>query len=76
MVSPTGTDQINLYRGNKTTYGTSGGTQNCRLSIHYGAYTTTEVSDWALYAILVYNRVLNSTEYTAVENYLSGLYGI
>ena len=70
------TDQLNLYRGNKTTYGTSGGTQNCRLSIHYGAYTTTEVSDWALYAILVYNRVLNSTEYIAVEHYLSGLYGI
>jgi hypothetical protein len=72
------TDQINLYRGNKTTYGTSGGTQNCRLSIHYGAYTFgySEVSDWAVYAILVYNRQLNSTEYTAVENYLSGLYGI
>ena len=72
------TDQLNLYRGNKTTYGTSGGTQNCRLSIHYGfgTYSNSEVSDWAVYAILVYNRQLNSTEYTAVENYLSGLYGI
>lgn len=72
------TDQVNLYRGNKTTYGTSGGTQNCRLSIHYGTYSfgSAETSDWAVYAILVYNRQLNSTEYTAVENYLSGLYGI
>ena len=74
------TDQRNLYRGNKTTYGTSGGTQDCRLSIHYGTYTTpsnsTERSDWAVYAILVYNRQLDSTEYTAVENYLSSLYGI
>lgn len=71
------TDQRNLYRGNKNTYGTSGGTQDCRLSIHYGTYTSSsEVSDWAVYTILVYNRELNSTEYTAVENYLSGLYGI
>lgn len=74
------TDQINLYRGNKTTYGTTGGTQSTRLSINYGSYTlngtNTETSDWAVYTILVYNRALNSTEYTAVENYLSGLYGI
>ncbi len=73
------TDQLNLYRGNKTTYSNiNGGTQNCRLSIHYGAYTFgySEVSDWAVYAILVYNRELNSTEYSAVENYLSNLYGI
>lgn len=71
------TDQINLYRGNKTTYGTSGGTQSTRLSIHYGTYVNLgERSDWAVYTILVYNRALNSTEYTAVENYLSALYGI
>ena len=70
------TDQINLYRGNKITYGTSGGTQNCRLSINYGNFIATESSDWAVYAILIYNRELNSTEYQAVENYLSGLYGI
>lgn len=75
------TDQINLYRGNKTTYGTTGGTASTRLTINYGNYTVllpgaAESSDWAVYAILVYNRALNSTEYTAVENYLSGLYGI
>lgn len=72
------TDQRNLYRGNKIERGTSGATQDCRLSIHYGigTFTYSEVSDWAVYAILVYNRQLNSTEYTAVENYLSGLYGI
>lgn len=72
------TDQRNLYRGNKIERGTSGGTQDCRLSIHYGKYTFeyAERSDWAVYAILVYNRQLDSTEYTAVENYLSGLYGI
>ncbi len=72
------TDQINLYRGNKTTYGTTGGTQSTQLSINHGLGTVTwgESSDWAVAVILVYNRALNSTEYTAVENYLSTLYGI
>lgn len=72
------TDQINLYRGNKTTYGTSGGTSSARLSIHYGSgsYSWNEMSDWAVYAILVYNRALSSTEYNAVENYLASIYHI
>ena len=74
------TDQRSLYRGNKIERGTTAGSQDCRLSIHYGTYTTpsnsTERSDWAVYAILVYNRQLNATEYTDVETYLSGLYGI
>ncbi len=72
------TDQINLYRGNKVTYGTTGGTQSTQLSINHGLGTITwgETSDWAVSAILVYNRALNSTEYTAVENYLESLYHI
>jgi hypothetical protein len=74
------TDQRSLYRGNKIERGTTAGSQDCRLSIHYGTYTTpsnsTERSDWAVYTILVYNRQLSSAEYVAVETYLSGLYGI
>jgi len=74
------TDQRSLYRGNKQLHSIRAGVQDCRLSIHYGTYTTpsnsTERSDWAVYAILVYNRELSSAEYTAVETYLSGLYGI
>jgi hypothetical protein len=73
------TDQINLYRANKTSYGTSGGTQSTRLSIHYGSYTGisyNELSDWAVYAVLVYNRALSAAEYQAVENYLASIYHI
>lgn len=68
------TDQVNLYRSNKVTRGTSGGTQSARLSVNAGV--NSEYSDWQCAEIIVYNSALSATEYTAVEEYLTQKYGL
>jgi hypothetical protein len=74
------TDQNSLYRGNQVTRGTSGGSASTRLSINYGYWTTFgdgfEPSDWAVMCVVVYNRTLDSTEITSMENYIKAQYGI
>tara|TARA_B110000503_G_scaffold143399_1_gene244638 strand:- start:328 stop:2601 length:2274 start_codon:yes stop_codon:yes gene_type:complete len=66
------TDQRYLYRSNGVTRGINiGGGQSTQLSVNYGTYYTSQSSTWAIAEIIVYNRALNSTEYTNVENYLN-----
>lgn len=70
------TDQRYLYRSNGVTRGTNlGGGESTQLSVNYGTYYTSQSSTWAIAEIIVYNRTLNSTEYTNVENYLNMKYG-
>jgi hypothetical protein len=78
-----GTDQNaggngTLFRTNKVDrYNSSlpsfSGTTNARLAVNTSpaAGSNYQISD-----VLVYNRTLNSTEYQAVENYLSTKYGV
>lgn len=68
------TDQNSLYRGNRTTYGTSGGSASTRLTVNAGQYT--EYSAWQVAEIIVYNRTLSLEEYTSVENFLVDNYGL
>ena len=80
------TDQNSRYRSksknanNGNFYNDSGAGASRQLSINYGFYTggsgTTERSYWMVAEVLVYNRTLNDTEITSVENYLSNKYGI
>ena len=70
------TDQRYLYRSNGVTRGSGiGGGASTQLSVNYGTYYTSQSSTWAIAEIIVYNRTLNSTEYTNVENYLNLKYG-
>jgi len=70
------TDQNSMYRSNKTdrTVGTPGSPSYAQLGIN--TWTTSESSDFQIAEIIVYDRTLNSTEYTAVENYLATKYGL
>lgn len=66
------TSQNSLYRGEGTTYGTSGGSASTNLSINWGIYS--EYSDWEIIELIVYNRHLSSAEYTSVEGWIAALY--
>lgn len=68
------TDQNYLYRGNGTTYGTSGGGASTNLSVNYGAYS--EYSDWSCAFLAVYSGTMSSTDYTTVENWMKNKYGL
>jgi hypothetical protein len=68
------TDQLNLYRSNKVTRATSGGTQSTRLSVNAGV--NAEYSDWQCAEIIVYNTALSSADYIKVEEYLTQKYGL
>ena len=68
------TDQRNLYRSNEVQRGTTTGGGSKQLSINYGAAVSTAPSDWAVAEVIVYNRELSSTEYLAIESYLSAKY--
>ena len=70
------TSQNSLYRSNGVTRGTSGGSSSKQLSINYGAFVSSETSDWQCAEVIVFDRHLNSTEYGQVEQYLSYKYGI
>jgi len=68
-------DQLNLYRSNGVTRGSSGGTQSTRLTIG-GAGGGGETSDWQCAEVLVYPSALSATDYQAVEAWLAGRYKI
>ena len=70
------TDQRNMYRSNGTdrTTGTVTGSKSTQLTNNYGAYETSQTSDWAVTEVIVFNRELTSTEYLSVEAYLSAKY--
>ena len=66
------TDQRNMYRSNgtdRTSSGYSNGASD-QLTIN----TRYEYSDWAVAEVIIFNRELTSTEYLAVEAYLSVKY--
>ena len=69
-------DQRNLYRAHSINFtnGTAGSPgYPTRIGLNFGA-ATSEYSDWAVAEVLIYNRVLTSTEMLSVENYLRAKY--
>jgi hypothetical protein len=70
------TDQRNMYRSNETDRTSSGYStgKSTQMTINYGDFVSTDSSDWACAEVIVYNRELTSTEYLAVEAYLSVKY--
>jgi hypothetical protein len=70
------TDQNYLYRKNMVTLGTGGGGTSNNLTINYANEITGEQSDWAVMCVFVYNRTLDLTEITSMENYIKAQYGI
>lgn len=68
------TDQNSLYRGNRTTHGTSGGSLSTRLSVNAGV--NSEYSAWQCSEVIVYNRTLSFSEYVQVEEFLNDKYGL
>ena len=68
------TDQVNLYRSNMVTRGSSGGTASTRLSINAGV--NAEYSSWQVAEVIVYNTALSSDNYISVENYFNTKYGL
>lgn len=69
------TDQRYLYRSNGVSRGSGiGGGTSAQLSVNWGAYESTQRSDWAIAEVIVYNRTLSSSEYTSVEDYLNKKY--
>lgn len=66
------TSQNSLYRGEGTTYGTSGGSSSTRLTINHGLYS--EYSDWEVAELIVFDRHLSSAEYISVEGWLAAIY--
>lgn len=49
------------------------GTTYARLCVNP---SVAQASDWQIAEVIVYNRTLNSTEYTSVENFLASKYGV
>ncbi len=72
------TDQNNLYRGNGTTYATSGAgsPSYARLCINNSAVVGGERSIGNVAEIIVYNSTLSSTDYLRVEDYIKTKYGL
>ena len=62
------TDQNSLYRANRVQKSTSGGGA---ASAILGINQNGDQSDWAVAAVIVFNRTLTSDEYNSVENWLS-----
>ena len=46
------------------------------LTINFNTLNANEQSDWAVAAVVVYNRTLNASEYNEVENWLSVAYNL
>lgn len=66
------TDQNSLFRDAGTVRGTSGGNASTRLGINSGDYT--EYSDWECAEIIVFNRLLSTSEIETVEDTLGWYY--
>jgi hypothetical protein len=67
------TDQNTMYRGNGYNLTTSPTGSGCKIGIN--TYSG-EYSDWACACVIVYNRTLNESEITTVENWLFNRYSI
>lgn len=68
------TDQKDLYRSNGIDRTVSGsGSTSRQLSINYGN-STSELSDWAVAEVIVYDRELSMNEYLSIESYLMSKY--
>ena len=66
------TDQNGIYRANRVQRSTSGGgSASANMVVNVN-----EQSDWAIAAVVVYNRTLTSAEYNSVENWLSVAYSL
>ena len=66
------TDQNGIYRANRVQRSTSGGgSASANMVVNVN-----EQSDWAIAAVIVYNRTLTSAEYNSVENWLSVAYSL
>jgi hypothetical protein len=72
------TDASQLYRGNGVNLTTNGAADTYNglppLSINGDPYG--ETSDWQVADVLIFTSTISSSDYIAVEQYLSGLYGI
>jgi hypothetical protein len=76
-------DRNSLYRsysGSTWHLSNGGGGTSSNLGINYGFYghggNQNELSDWAVAEVIVYNRTLNTTDYTRVHDYLKNKYNI
>ena len=68
------TDQNKLYRSNQVDYTTNTNYDSYdTLAVNYGKYNS-EISDWAIACIIVYNRTLSIDEIKLVENTLYNKY--
>lgn len=68
------TDQPALYRANRGNQFTSGSGTFSR--DNFGINQNAEKSDWACALVLVYDRILTSTEYINVENWVLQQYNV
>lgn len=73
------TDSANLYRSNGVSRSAdlyTAGQRPNKIAINAGDLWSTQSSDFQVADVLIFDRELNSFEYTAVENYLGSAYGI
>jgi hypothetical protein len=68
------TDQNSLYRSNGVTRGSSGGSASTTMRVNSGQ--NSELSDFQISEIIVYNTTLSATNYALMETYLANKYGI
>lgn len=68
------TSQNSLYRSQKVTRGTSGGSASDRISINDGL--NSEYSAWQCAEFIVYSGTMSSANYLLVEDYLNIKYGL
>lgn len=69
-----GTDQLSLYRGDGTTYGTGTGTSSTGML--HANYEGTETSDCNIALVLRYNSTLSASDYALVEAWIADKYGL
>lgn len=72
------TDQLTRFRSQKANRTTifPANTTNCQLTINYSAVTVGENSDWAVAAVIVFNRELTINEILQMENWLYVKYNL
>ena len=67
---------ISTLRANGNQRSTSaGGNSNTNLAVNTGNCCGGEVSDWAIAAVIVFNRTISSSEIRSIEVWLANLYG-
>ena len=71
------TDQKDLYKSNGVQRSTTtGAVTSLSLSVNYGAFYSSEASDFAVACVIAYNRTLSASEITQMELYLNRKYQI